>query len=964
MKRFFTWLKGGFRYLHLKCKRLRGLDNFEIALKSNKAILFILIFFIVLTFFYFRYVIFSPSDALVSNHIATDLYGHFAHVHERVEWLGKGFFPIGDYWVPRGGGYPASNNDWLFSPPEVVLMILYAFTGSFTSALKLSYFAFYILTLATSYWYGITITKRRDAGAIFAVSYTFSMYMVNQLEHVGLVGAAFLVPLTLVFWEKLFTQKNHINALLAGLSLFLIFLSDFYILIFTLMFIMFRLLFALVSSVFSLGIERKKEHGGSTIIIRISKKSSLKEMFKSFALSVAIFLFLSVPFVIPYLSSPHSRSTEELNAFSRPPSLFFLRNTTMEPYGTEIQFMYVGISVLFLALIPLLSSYGQHRKSWFFYFFVAIFFCFYSIGKYSPVNIAAIIHDYVPFASLIRVPGRAMVIAYLCFSMCACMGYIYLKDWFSRRQLKNNPIIKNKKLIPRLISLIIPILISLIIFSDLTLGFEPKTKPMVFEDCAAYDFIRQQHDDSRIIEIPSVHDQQAMTYIYTGHDTINWVLWGYGFFDPLYTFCGLYHDFVKLSQTSYDISLEGLVGYWNFDDRRGSIAQDNSGLLNNGAVYGAVWSTGKYGSALSFDGENDYVEIPHSTSLNLTNIGTIEAWVKIPSVEAVGQGIIVQKQGGWNRRGWLLSTVTQYHIRFQWQAGDDVMLDSQTYLTPDVWHHVVGVMDGSTMKIFIDGEQDPNTLANTESADTTAAVRIGYADVGELPFKGEIDEVRIYNRALTTDEIKARYIIATSNIASKLAFYGVKYILLRKNPEFYSKLRGTPAMLDYAAVQNIKSYLTLSGYFEEVYSDSDFDIFNNLEYRGKVFSIVSENYNQAEPFNFQVANVTLEYSQSDPNNIKIYVKNEGPVLVAISQSFDDGWVATVKAELSNGSSKSDSHVVSNLASIQSLQISDPGEHWITLHYTPYERSLLMFLVFYPPVAIMTYFVYKKRKRAA
>ncbi|MBI4744389.1 MAG: hypothetical protein HY776_06180 [Actinobacteria bacterium] len=60
-----------------------------------------------------------------------------------------------------------------------------------------------------------------------------------------------------------------------------------------------------------------------------------------------------------------------------------------------------------------------------------------------------------------------------------------------------------------------------------------------------------------------------------------------------------------------------LVGYWPFDEGTGSIAYDKSLLNNNGTVYGATWTQGRYGQALSFDGLDDYAQVPNSDSLNM-----------------------------------------------------------------------------------------------------------------------------------------------------------------------------------------------------------------------------------------------------------------------------------------------------------------------------------------------------------
>ena len=208
---------------------------------------------------------------------------------------------------------------------------------------------------------------------------------------------------------------------------------------------------------------------------------------------------------------------------------------------------------------------------------------------------------------------------------------------------------------------------------------------------------------------------------------------------------------------SFDVTLfadPATAGFWKFDEGSGSTILDSSGENNTGVNSGAVWTTGKIGQALQFDGIDDFVEVPHSSSLNFSDTGTIAAWIKIPSVGAVSRGNIVSKGGGWNRRGWMLTTLDYNRIRFHWQSGADKFIDSQAVLTYDEWHHIAAMMNGSIMKIYIDGVQDLNTLSNSESADTMTVLRIGRSDyLGNLPFKGNIDDVRIYDRALSEAEI-------------------------------------------------------------------------------------------------------------------------------------------------------------------------------------------------------------------
>jgi len=86
-------------------------------------------------------------------------------------------------------------------------------------------------------------------------------------------------------------------------------------------------------------------------------------------------------------------------------------------------------------------------------------------------------------------------------------------------------------------------------------------------------------------------------------------------------------------KTSITASIQdGLVGYWNMDsnDIYGSTLYDKSGIENNGTIYGATSTLGKIKQALSFDGEDDYVEVPDNSTLDITDEITIEVWIYNP----------------------------------------------------------------------------------------------------------------------------------------------------------------------------------------------------------------------------------------------------------------------------------------------------------------------------------------------
>ncbi len=203
---------------------------------------------------------------------------------------------------------------------------------------------------------------------------------------------------------------------------------------------------------------------------------------------------------------------------------------------------------------------------------------------------------------------------------------------------------------------------------------------------------------------------------------------------------------------------KGLVGYWSFDEGKGTVANDASKKRNVGGIVGAKWVTGVIGSALEFNGVNDYVNIRSPGSGITDKAVSVEAWIQstgnnvnanlvFAGPESLDFGIWIQGgrffAGVWNSVG------TQYSA---------ISPDSPT---PDEWYHVAMTCDFDTRKVvrfYINGK------LNCTSSATGTAIRSAHTTMdigGRTPnasyFKGIIDEVKIFNRALSEEEIKKPY---------------------------------------------------------------------------------------------------------------------------------------------------------------------------------------------------------------
>jgi predicted outer membrane repeat protein len=208
----------------------------------------------------------------------------------------------------------------------------------------------------------------------------------------------------------------------------------------------------------------------------------------------------------------------------------------------------------------------------------------------------------------------------------------------------------------------------------------------------------------------------------------------------------------------------GMVSHWKLDDGSGTTALDSVGV-NNGTLFGPIWTTGKVGGALHFDGANDYVDLGNDPSLRVSSGDfTVSAWVKFDALS--GDMSIVDKMSasGANRDGWRLAKQTDNRFWFCLggrdanHCGDPAFTVFSTTLanTAD-WFHVTGVKNSGGLSIYVNGvlEDSRSPLPNFLDSNSTN-LRLGSYILDSLAYlNGLVDEARIFNRALSAAEVKA-----------------------------------------------------------------------------------------------------------------------------------------------------------------------------------------------------------------
>lgn len=204
---------------------------------------------------------------------------------------------------------------------------------------------------------------------------------------------------------------------------------------------------------------------------------------------------------------------------------------------------------------------------------------------------------------------------------------------------------------------------------------------------------------------------------------------------------------------------EGIAGWWRFDEGKGDKAEDDSGNGSHGTLQGGVkWTDGVIGKALLFDGSDDYVTLGNSKALQLAGDQTISLWIKAAALDGRrnpfakaygGEGTMTLEPDG---------TVNYYYG----QAGGDSEpyqgLTMTKAVQPKVWTHLVIVRDlkGRKLHWYKNGVKTDGADARFPTAKPSskeAFIGRGYVQ----PFRGAIDDVRIYKRALSAEEVGDLY---------------------------------------------------------------------------------------------------------------------------------------------------------------------------------------------------------------
>ncbi|WP_461521653.1 DUF2341 domain-containing protein, partial [Porticoccus sp.] len=286
---------------------------------------------------------------------------------------------------------------------------------------------------------------------------------------------------------------------------------------------------------------------------------------------------------------------------------------------------------------------------------------------------------------------------------------------------------------------------------------------------------------------------------------------------------------------------QGLVGYWNFDEGMGEQAFDLSGNGNHATLtnttLAADWVEGNTGQALNFTGTEDYVEVPYSDELKLDGDFTITLWNKPDSVDTRTR-VIAQygnTQWGTNGDGWMIN---QYGDDLYWyyQSSGPTSGAANVFAVGE-WAHIAISRSGDTFTLYVDGVQkDQDTRNTTTNPFTPLGNHSLYFGSGAASqnHDGALDDVRIYDKALTAGEIDAVY-------QDRGATTVVNMVAVNDAPLVTSSV-GTTAYSEQAAATIIDSGITLV----------DADGFNGADPSDQYTAVirVTANYETADILSF------------------------------------------------------------------------------------------------------------------
>ena len=251
-----------------------------------------------------------------------------------------------------------------------------------------------------------------------------------------------------------------------------------------------------------------------------------------------------------------------------------------------------------------------------------------------------------------------------------------------------------------------------------------------------------------------------------------------------------------------------LVAHWAFDEGAGVIAYDSAGGNDGNFVGDPCWTSGRINGALEFDGVDDYISC--GTGPAITGIGpfAVSAWVKSDIVKE--HAVVVQRSAASANGSYGVSILDDGRVQFYvYDGAIGFKLRSNLTVDDGLWHHVAAVRINSTDgEIYVDGSLSATGSGPARSLNSVAVWIGGPGFTGPFRFDGAIDDVRIYNSALSAEEVERLYWEGFGDL--ELAIMQIEKAVAEKE--------GALESIESALERELVAY----GALEEVFSSGDY----------------------------------------------------------------------------------------------------------------------------------------------
>lgn len=274
---------------------------------------------------------------------------------------------------------------------------------------------------------------------------------------------------------------------------------------------------------------------------------------------------------------------------------------------------------------------------------------------------------------------------------------------------------------------------------------------------------------------------------------------------------------LALGNSAY--AVEGMISYWKFDEGSGVTAGDSVGDNDGTLINGPVWTTGQVGGALSFDGINDYVDLG-SVNINIPGDFTITAWIK--AIQSRSNYRVILSKGPKNTGHYeIYLNIGTGELKFY--SNDIGDIGSGRIVDDNTWHHITVTYNGANIKFYVDGNLESSPSASGSITSENEIFYIGRQIIdSSMPFNGLIDEVAVFDRALTLEEIQQHYQNGLNGLGYPIDF---RIIAIRKIENAIAEKIEALERIDAALEKEWAAYIAL----EELLASGDYGDLNRSD---------------------------------------------------------------------------------------------------------------------------------------